>query len=203
MRSRRGTASLLAAILVSAAGCEARNPEAISRQRHPELYAGGAAAAVTRAPAITDLPDGDEVLASDGGKRGDRINLSSERAGWVTVDVNDPVFVSRLDPLFDGDITTLSRTEGVNPLVMTFHFPTPVRLSAVRLFPSYSSYDWSVELKSGTRAMIVRKAAPDTWSTIVLQDDVETDTVRVTLRRLERDDYVHLNEVELWTSSPR
>jgi hypothetical protein len=202
MQNRRGAVTLLAAIVLSTAGCEGRNPESISRQRQPELYAP-ASAAVEAAPSLTALPNGDEIIAGDGAMRGNSINFSGERAGLVTIDVNDPVFASRLDPLFDGDTATLSRTESVNPLVMTFHFLTPVRLSGVRIFPSFSSYDWSLEANRGMPAMVVRKAAPDVWSTIVLQEDVETDTVRLTLHRLERDDYVHVNEVELWTASAR
>jgi hypothetical protein len=202
MPRRRDAVAFLAAVIVTNAGCEGRNPESISRQRQPALYAPAPAPATT-APAATEPPDGDKTIPGDDAMRGHKLDFSGPRAGRLTIDVNDPMFVARLDPLFDGDTATLSRTESVNPLVITFRFPVPVHLTAVRILPSYSSYEWSVEVGRAFRAMLVRAAAPDVWSAIVLPEDVETDTVRVTLRRLERDDYVHVNEIELWASPSR
>ncbi len=44
----------------------------------------------------------------------------------------------------------------------------------------------------------MRDAPAELWSGIELKEPIETRVVRVLLQRLERDNFVHLNEVEVW-----
>jgi hypothetical protein len=80
-------------------------------------------------------------------------------------------------------------------------FQQPVRIGAVRVFPSYSTYDWAVRPAPGQPRYLVRAAAEEAWSRIDLPEPLETAEVRLELRRLVRDNFVHLNEVELIAAS--
>ncbi|HVR28068.1 MAG TPA: hypothetical protein VMS86_00925 [Thermoanaerobaculia bacterium] len=209
---RRSPRCLLALIAAAClAGCDARNPAQISRERHPEYYDGVTeAVAVSRRPApapkeplpapdFSELPGEtvvvEQVLAPVPAARHD---LAAARgAGALQIDVNDPSFTTRLDALFDGDTSTLSRSEDVNPLILVLRFETPISLAAVRVFPSYSTYDWAVRPHPDQPRYLVRGAAEEEWSRIDLPRPIETTEVRLELRRLVRDNYVHINEVEL------
>lgn len=216
---RRAVALLAAAAAASLAACEGRNPAAVSRQRHPEYYASeplAAAAEPAPGPAPPVFVAGDAeatggplTAGSDEAPvivvepprepaEGTALDLPAALAGAaLTIAVNDPVFPPRLGHLFDGDTSTLSRTEDVNPLVMVFRFAEPIALVGVRLFPSYSTYDWSVRPAPEEPRYLLRQAAEEEWSRIDLPEPVETREVRLRIRRLQRDDYVHVNEVEL------
>jgi hypothetical protein len=225
---RRVAPCCLAAVVAAVAclaACDARNPARISRERHPEYYAGAperaggraprapAAAAPPQeplaappaAPDFSELPgetlEIDPVLGPDLTARHD---LQAGRAdGTLQIDVNDPAFPGRLDALFDGDTSTLSRSEDVNPLILVLRFQAPVTLAAVRVFPSYSTYDWAVRPHPEEPRYLVREAAEEEWSRIDLPRPVETTEVRLELRRLVRDNYVHVNEIELYAPEDR
>ena len=129
-----------------------------------------------------------------------RVDLAlAWRSGELAVDVNDPVLAGELVPLFDGDTASLIRSEQINPLFFTLTFRFPVRLKGVRLFPSYSSYDWALRPLPEEEWLVIQNAADGAWSSLELEQSVETSVVRLEVLRRERDDYVHLNEVELWT----
>ena len=127
-----------------------------------------------------------------------RVELRKALAeGKVQIETNDPAFNDRLAPLFDGDTESLSRTESINPLILVFKFPEPIKLRTARVFLAGSAYDWLLEAPAGERHL-TQGVAERTWSRIDLESAVETDVVRVETLRLERDDYVHVNELELW-----
>ena len=204
-----------AATLGLVAGCQRWNPAEISRQRHPELYAAREgdshprrAPAAARppendAPRAVDLiePPGQTMIvaaAPDPAPEKPSLDIAgARRSGALRIDVNDPALGPRLDALFDGDTSTLSRTEDVNPLVLRFRFEAPIRLRGARVFPSYSTYDWSLRPHPEQPRRMVQNAAEERWSAIELPEPVETAEVWLELRRLVRDNYVHLNEVML------
>jgi hypothetical protein len=196
--------ALTGALALVTGACESRNPAEVSRQRHPEFYedAGPVAGEARRPDPIGDEPsrEGAETRSETTTSGGlEKLDLTGERrSGRLRIRVNDPVFHPRLDALFDGDTSTLSRTEDVNPLVLLFELDRKVRLRAVRIYPSYSSYDWSLETGPDQKRLVVRDAGEEMWSGIRLEQAVETDEVRLEVRRLLRDDFVHVNEVELW-----
>lgn len=198
--------------LGASSACETRNPYEISKQRQqgqargPETSAPDQPAtppAADAAPAVPKLlPDATEVPRTEAAPtKSEKLDLAAARAAHtLVVSGNDPAFQPRIDALFDGSIATLARTEDVNPLVLTFEFAQPIRLAAVRLYPSYSSYDWGIEPAQGEAGQVVRNAPAEMWSGVALSKAVETRVVRVLMRRLERDNFVHVNEVELWVT---
>jgi hypothetical protein len=131
-----------------------------------------------------------------------RIDLAAlRRESKLAIEVNDPSFVPHLDALFDGQTQWPVLSDGVNPLILELRFSRPVRLAAARLFPWASPTQWSVEARSGER-WSVASAPPGAWSQLDLASTVETTTVRIEILRLERDDYVHLCEIELYAAPP-
>jgi hypothetical protein len=129
-----------------------------------------------------------------------RIDVAqARRTGDIDVATNDSSLDHQLAPLFDGNTRSVVRSEEINPLFITFTFETPVSLRAVRVFPSYSSYDWGLQARPDAEWLVVQNASGQAWSAIELQYAARTEVVRVELLRRQRDDFVHLNEIELWT----
>jgi hypothetical protein len=189
-------------------GCESRNPAAVSRERHPELYETDQPSSEKIKPAepleatpdkarvfeSADVPPKREVIEGL-----EKLDLAAgRRSGRLTIRVNDPALPPRLDAILDGNTTTLSRTENVSPLVLRLILNPPIRLRAARVYPSYSSYAWVLEPTPGGDRLLIREAPAEAWSAIELDAAVETGEVRLEILRLERDDYVHVNEIELW-----
>jgi hypothetical protein len=211
---------------LAAAGCGDRFPFYVSRERHPEYYAGMADQPPPRVetrsrarapkrrederrprpvsrefvpPQLGDLPgEIQEVAPASGDGAGERFDLAGGRAsGAVLVEVNDPVLRERLDVLFDGATAEPVRSDGVNPLVFRIALDPPVRLVGVRVFPSYSTYDWTVRANPEQPRLLVRGAAEEQWSSIELPEPLVTGEVQIEIARLVRDDFVHVNEIEL------
>jgi hypothetical protein len=215
---------LIAAL--AASGCGDRFPFHVSRERHPEYYSGMADPPPPRVetrsrsrgsrprdnerkprpvarefvpPQLADLPgEFNEVQPLAGDGAGERLDLAAgRRDGSVSVEVNDPALAPHLDVLFDGDTTTLTRSDGVNPLVFRIALDPPVRLVGVRVFPSYATYDWTVRAHPEQPRLLVRGAAEEHWSLVVISEPVATGEVQIEIARLVRDDFVHVNEIEL------
>ena len=102
---------------------------------------------------------------------------------------------------FDKDTTTLYKSEGINPVILNFTFSKPIPLRAVRIFPSYSTYDWALYTDASEKGLVVRNAADEQWCRVDIPDATETQKVRLEVLRLIRDNYVHLNEVEFYVAA--
>ena len=212
--------------VLATAGCGDRFPFNVSRERHPDYYSGMAdqppprvetrsrARATKRRederrprpvsrgfvpPQLADLPgESQEVTPASGDGAETRLDLAGARAsGAALVEVNDPSLRERLDVLFNGDTGEPVRSDGVNPLVFRIALDPPVRLVGVRVFPSYSTYDWTVRANPEQPRLIVRGAAEEQWSRVELPEPVATGEVQIEIARLVRDDFVHVNEIEL------
>ncbi|HVS11731.1 MAG TPA: hypothetical protein VMS76_17820 [Planctomycetota bacterium] len=150
-----------------------------------------------RPPAPAVIEPAEQELLDQGRVR---VDLAAARAsGALRIDANDPLFLGRLDPLFDGDPETMARTESINPLQLTLTFDQPLRLAVVRVVLAGSPYDWHVEPVAGGERHILRGVPERVYSPIPLPETVETSQIRFEFRRLERDDYVHVSELELWS----
>ena len=221
----KGRIWLLCCLLagLAATGCGDRYPFEVSRARHPEYYGGLVDPPPPRvetrarpralkperkneprsrefvAPQLADLPGEIREVAPSADGTGVRLDLAGgRRCGAVVVEVNDPIVqLDRLDVVFDGDTSAPARSDGVNPLVFRIALDPPVRLVAVRVFPSYSTYDWTVRANPEQPRLLVRGAAEELWSRIDLPEAVATGEVQIEIARLVRDDFVHLNEIEL------
>src|SRR5215207_4722192 len=168
--TRIGGAAVVAAALVAA--CETRNPYEVSKQRQqqsaaaPDVAASPAASTSPAAAPPRLLPEAIEAKP-----------LATEPVGAVKIEVaravteqtlmiraNDSMYLPRMTAIYDGDTTTLARSEEVNPLILSLEFASAIRLVAVLIFPSYSSYDWGVEPTPGKPSVAVRNVSADTWS---------------------------------------
>jgi hypothetical protein len=117
--------------------------------------------------------------------------------GTAQVEANDPAATESIDAVLDGDPATLARSNGINPMVITITFTEPMALKAARIYPTYSAYDWVLEALPGERLMVTDAPATE-WSAILIETPKETSVVRLEVLRLERDNFVHLNDIELY-----
>ena len=99
--------------------------------------------------------------------------------------------------LFDGDDATVVRTENINPLKITLTFVEPIKLKAARMLSSYSDYNWSMTPEGGER-MIIESSADGVISVLVLPNAVTTKKVTFEVLRRTRDNFCHVNEIELF-----
>ena len=157
---------------------------------------GGAIIAESRKTLPAALAVTSAELPSDGLSK---LHLATMRSnGTLEVEVNDPDAALRVDALIDGDLSTLARSNGINPLVVTLTLAEPVLLKAVRVFATHSPHDWVLEPLPSEGRLLIQNAPGHAWSTIELEEPRKTSVIRVEVLRLERDDYVHLNDIELY-----
>ncbi len=128
--------------------------------------------------------------------------------GQATV-TNSPLDIGRSENIFDGDTDTLARTAAVNPMVVTLSFATPKQLARSRVWFLGDENSWRVETAdsvadldsmSGTFQVALdwTTAAQNTWQDRTFGTPRSCRAVRLKLNRLTRDDYVHLNEWQLF-----
>lgn len=209
---------ILKVLLIAAAllGCESRNPADISAERQDRptptrlprrIEPPPPAPGREPPPPVRIVPKakmrGGTQIANNPQPIPDTLKKLNLRAmmqtGDVSIQANDSAFIARLGDILDGNTTTLHRTENVSPLILTLTFNDPIRLKTVRLFPSYSNYDWAVHPSATETGFLIRNAPEEQWSRIDFPEAKETKTVCVEVLRLLRDDYVHVNELEIYT----
>ena len=129
-------------------------------------------------------------------------------SGSISATVNTNFSIGTLSNIFDGNINTLAVTPSVNPLVITLHFQSnQVRLVRMRFYAATVGR-YRVECAqtlndlnsgTGTYRLVINNydLAPNTWGT---QNFTPTDArfVRLTAQRTAGDNFVHLNEWELY-----
>lgn len=194
---------LAVSLVIALSACEGRNPAQVAAQRGVASNPLDTKVQPPEIPAVEPIPP--ETIASE-----DIPTLPSERegirqldlrralaTGGVSLGVNDPRFPTGLEKLVDGNTATLSRSEDVSPLILRFAFGAAIRLKIVRIYLSYSTYDWELHLDSGA-PVVIREAAEEAWSEIDFPEAQETQSARLEIRRLQRDNYVHVNEIEFY-----
>ena len=118
-------------------------------------------------------------------------------AGQLTVESNDQNFQISTDMALDGKTDSLLVGSGMNPVELTLTLDRPVKLRAARATFAGSPHDWVIEPVPGQRHLV--ESAPEhDWSQIDFEPAVESGVVRFEFLRLERDDYVHVGEIELY-----
>jgi hypothetical protein len=126
-----------------------------------------------------------------------RVNLTElVEQGNLVVSSNLPG-AGDIKQAFDEDDSTLAKSEGANPFVFTFKFTNPVTLKAVRVLSTYSDYGWSLEAQ-GTPRLVVDTIIDGEWSILAWPEGLKTDQVKIEVLRKTRDNYVHLNEIEMY-----
>ncbi len=202
----------LGCVVLCAVGCDSRNPASISEERMgrptptvpPQIAQRRevrmpqqvAQPIVPEAPRPTIRP-GKVIRSNPSPIEADLkpVALASLiRSGSVTVQGWNADYFRTVD----GDTTSLYRTDQVNPLVITFAFEEAINLKTVRIFPSYSSYDWAVYTDASEQGLIIRGVPEEQWSRMDFEQPLQTKSIRIEVLRVERDNYVHLNEIEIY-----
>lgn len=139
-----------------------------------------------------DVPGTDAVPAN--AKRLNLPELAQNSA--VVVTSNDPGYK---DPtlVYDEIETSLAKSNDINPLKVTFEFPAARTLKAVKVLSTYSDYGWAIEVDGGNRH-VVDAVIDGEWSTIAWPEGIKAKKLTVEVLRKMRDNYVHLNEIEIY-----
>ena len=125
----------------------------------------------------------------------------------VTV-VTSPHDIGEINDVFDGDASTLMRSQQVNPQQTTIQFDGTVSLAGTRVMISHHVGRWKVEAmvwakdaKSPTKTEVVpwTNAGEREFNEIILPRNLAVSEITLTVERIGGDDYVHLNEWELLT----
>jgi hypothetical protein len=127
-----------------------------------------------------------------GAKRLDLLNLQATNAATLTTNTSEAV-----TPLFDGADDTLLRTPNINPLDTTITFTQPTKLKALRVRSTYSDFAIAVQIDGGER-IILDPIPEGDWGLVVWATPVTAKKVLVQTLRKVRDNYVHVNEIELY-----
>lgn len=128
--------------------------------------------------------------------------------GQATV-TNSSLDIGAIGNVFDRNTNTLARTPGINPMVVTLNFVSPLTLTRSRLFFYGDNGQWRIEtadtvaeLDSMTGSFRVALdwsfGAHSTWHDRSLTNPISGRAVRLRLQRTVGDNYVHLNEWELY-----
>lgn len=200
-RRHRLAPKLLALALISApllAGCDDPPPDHVHAQSNEDQAA---------APRAVEAPPPSYTPVLEPGKQYTgmpelspklrRLDLTQLiNTGMLTVESNSPAS-GLVIGAFDGDEKSLAKSEQVNPFILTLRFTEPVTVRAVRIFSSYSDYDWAAHPEGGER-LVVTNIPDSTWSVINYSKSIKTSVVTVEVLRKTRDNFVHVNEVEIY-----
>jgi hypothetical protein len=126
-------------------------------------------------------------------KRIDLLGLLESGGVQVSANVSGP----DLSLAFDEREDTLAKSEGVNPYKLTFEFTNARTIKAIRVLSSYSDYSWAFQTEGGER-LFVDTVIDGQWSTIAWPDGVKVQKFSIEVLRKHRDNFVHLNEVEVY-----
>jgi hypothetical protein len=125
-----------------------------------------------------------------------KLNLTELRdSGALKVTAN--FMGGDMGAVFDEREDTLAKSEGFNPFKFTFEFTAPRIIKAVRVLSSYSDFSWAFQPDQGER-LSVDTVIDGQWSTMAWPDGLKTQRVTVEVLRKYRDNYVHLNEIEIY-----
>lgn len=126
-----------------------------------------------------------------------KLNLPQlAESGQLTVTSNVPG-LGDLQNSYDEVETTLAKSEGVNPFRFTLDFATPRNIKAVRVLSTYSDYGWAIQNDVGQR-FVVDMVIEGEWSTVAFPEGLKTKRLIVEVLRKVRDNYVHVNEIEVF-----
>lgn len=205
-------APILAVLLAPLTACEYewRDEPAIDPQqqqvafRIPENAADQKPQPVAARLIPTQPPDVRPVLAPGKDHSGQaalpagvkKINLLElVESGALKVSAN--VQVGDISQSFDEREDTLSKSEGINPYRLTFEFSAPRTVKGIRVLSSYSDYAWAFQPEAGER-LVVDTVVDGSWSTMAWPEGVKCTRFYVEVLRKMRDNFVHLNEVEVY-----
>ena len=137
------------------------------------------------------------------------VDVAAALAGGQATVSNSTIDIGPIGNIFDRNTNTLARTANVNPMVVTLNFTTPLQLTRSRIYFLGGDSQWRVEtadtmaeldaMTGSFRASFdwlygTNSMWPDRW----LTNPITCRAVRLKLQRLVGDNYVHVNEWELY-----
>jgi len=128
--------------------------------------------------------------------------------GQATV-TSSAIDIGAISSVFDGNTDTLARSANINPMVVTLSFVAPLTLTRSRIYFLGDNSRWRIEtadsvaeLDSMTGSFHVAldwlSEPHSTWADRSLTNPFACGAIRLKLQRLIGDNYVHLNEWELY-----
>lgn len=128
--------------------------------------------------------------------------------GKATI-TSSPIDIGSVGEVFDGKTVTLARSQAVNPMTVTINFTTPKTLDRSRVWFIAGDNQWRIETADTIQDMDTASGTfqvaldwvegPEwTWQDRNFAAPVTCRVVRLKLQRLTGDNYVHLNEWELY-----
>jgi hypothetical protein len=128
----------------------------------------------------------------DNAKRVEILNLVATND--ATISSNTPP--NELNNVFDGADDSLLRSPEINPVDVTIDFKAPKKIRAIRVRSTYSDFAVAVQVDNGER--LILDPIPDgDWALMVWPQGVTAKRIFVQTLRRTRDNYVHLNEIEV------
>ncbi len=139
----------------------------------------------------------------------DQVDVAWALANAQATVTNSPLDIGQIGDVFDNNTDTLARSAAVNPMVVTLTFVTPKQLIRSRVWFLAGSNRWRIETAdsvadldagSGTFRVALDWDTGDeaTWQDRSFTEPITCRAVRLTLYRPTGDDYVHLNEWQLF-----
>ena len=125
-------------------------------------------------------------------KRLEILNLAATND--VVITTNSPG--NDINNVFDGADDTLLRSNEINPVDITLEFKTPQKIRAVRIRSTYSDFGVAVQVDNGDR-LILDPVPEGDWALMVWPNGITPKKIFVQTLRKNRDNYVHLNEIEV------
>ncbi len=126
--------------------------------------------------------------------------------GSIKVHANTLYDIGSAKSMFDGNIATVARSPAINPLIVTLELSNALRLSATKINFGTEGY-WTLEVATNATGpysfvFLARPLATNTWDTYTLPLAKEVKFLRISTTRTTGDNFVHLNEWELYSDAP-
>ncbi|MFA6570149.1 MAG: Ig-like domain-containing protein, partial [Bacteroidota bacterium] len=140
-----------------------------------------------------------------------KLNVSGGiKSGIIQVQSNTPFDIGKIENIFDGQTSTLARTPAVNPLIITLILDDSIAFAKTRIFFSYGEGTFRLEAamslsdlsSQGPTYKVIEDEHSlkwDGWDSTEFEP-VPAKVIRLTVRRTTGDNYVHLNEWEIYQS---
>lgn len=135
--------------------------------------------------------------------------LSARAAGTAQITAT-PFDIGSINEVFDGSENTLARTASINPAFVQVAWSGAHALRRFRVRLSHAtSHDWSIETadtttdlanRTGTYRLLLppRNFPSDTWDEFDIGSPVSAKIVRLNVKRYGGDNYVHIDEWEIY-----
>jgi hypothetical protein len=128
----------------------------------------------------------------DKAKRLEILNLVATNEATISSNTQE----NELNNVFDGADDSLLRSPEINPVDVTVTFKTPKKFRAIRVRSTYSDFAVAVQIDNGER--LILDPIPDgDWALMVWPQGVTAKRLFVQTLRRSRDNFVHLNEIEV------